>query len=180
MTRLIIEFIKLAPRYLFALGVASGFLLFLPEPILNYLDIYDFTHVHRSWIGVVFIFSLATIITAGAAELMNIIKRWILNMIHKKNIRKRLHNLTEAEKQILRFYIEKQNKTNYLRIDDGIVQGLASVGIIFQATSMGNILSGFAHNISDHAWYYLSNHRELLQGNTNTCRTDKCESGSLY
>jgi len=51
---------------------------------------------------------------------------------------KRLHGLTEDEKQILRFYIINQTRANVLRIDDGIVKGLESAGIIFQSSNIGN------------------------------------------
>ncbi|MBN1822985.1 MAG: superinfection exclusion B family protein [Endomicrobiales bacterium] len=174
-TKLILEFVKLAPRYLFALGAASAFLLFGPEPILKYLSIFDFTHTYRTWISILFILALATSITTIAVESISIVKRCITDWIFLKNMRKHLYVLTEEEKQILRFYIAKQSKTNVLRIDDGIVQGLAFKGIIYQSTSLGTMLEGFAYNINDFAWKYLNKHPNLLQGNTNTYRTDKIE-----
>lgn len=85
----------------------------------------------------------------------------------------RLDSLTEDEKQILRFYIAEQTKSNVLRIDDGIVQGLVSTGIIYRAASVGNMLEGFSYNLSDFAWNYLSVYPHLLEGTTNTYRTDK-------
>ena len=86
---------------------------------------------------------------------------------------KRLHSLTEDEKQILRFYIAENTRANTLRIEDGVVQGLISDRIIYQSASLGSILDGFAHNINDFAWDYLHVNPHLLEGTTNTCRTDK-------
>ena len=91
----------------------------------------------------------------------------------KKTSLARLHRLTEDEKQILRFYFAKGTKANVLRFDDGVVQGLASAGIIYMSAPIGNMFEGFAYNISDFAWDYLHEHKELLAGTTNTSRTDK-------
>ena len=85
----------------------------------------------------------------------------------------RLNRLTEDEKQILRFYLAENTRANMLRIEDGVVQGLKADGIIFQSASLGNVLEGFAHNISDFAWDYLHINPHLLDGTTNTYRTDK-------
>jgi hypothetical protein len=69
--------------------------------------------------------------------------------------------------------VAQQTKTNVLRYDDGVVQGLVAKGIIHQASSMGNVLEGFAYNIDDSVWAYLNENREVLAGTTNTYRTDK-------
>jgi hypothetical protein len=84
----------------------------------------------------------------------------------------KLNSLTEDEKQILRYYIAKDTRTNVLRVDDGVVQGLVAAGIIYRSANVGNILEGFAHNITDLAWDYLYVHRDVLQGTTDLYRTD--------
>jgi len=99
---------------------------------------------------------------------------------HKSLVRKftkarleRLHRLTEDEKKILRFYIAQQTKTNVLRWDDGVVNGLVAEQIIFQSSEYGSVLDGFPYNITDFAWDYLHKHIYLLDGTTNEYRTDK-------
>jgi hypothetical protein len=63
-----------------------------------------------------------------------------------------------------------------LRYDDGVVQGLAHRGIIYQSSSMGNVFQGFPYNISDWAWDYLQVNPDVLNGYTNVYRTDKDRS----
>jgi len=85
----------------------------------------------------------------------------------------RLNTLTEDEKQILRFYIANNTRANSLKIDDGVVQGLANAQIIYRSASMGDLLRGWAFNISDFAWEYLNKNPHLLNGITNTYRNDR-------
>jgi len=84
-----------------------------------------------------------------------------------------LHRLTENEKQILRYYFAKQTRSNVLRIDDGVVNSLAADGVIFQSA---NVIGGpglaFAHNIHEDVWNYILLNPQLLDGTTNTYRSD--------
>jgi superinfection exclusion protein B len=171
--KIILEIIKLAPRYLIAVGGVAAVLLFSSDNFLKRMGVNDFTQKNRTWLALLFMLSIACIVVE--------IGSWIFRWFRHESIRteitkaaeKRLHNLTEAEKQILRFYIAEQTKTNVLRFDDGVVQGLVSVGIIYQAASVGNVLEEFAYNISDFAWDYLRRNIYLLDGTTNTYRSDK-------
>jgi len=95
----------------------------------------------------------------------------------RQRIAHKLSSLTEGEKQILRYYFAKDTRANTLKIDDGVVQGLVANRIIYRSASMGSILDGFAHNITDAAWNYICANPEVLQGTTNTYRTDKRERG---
>lgn len=64
-----------------------------------------------------------------------------------------------------------------LKVDDGVVQRLVANRIIYRSASMGSLLEGFAHNITDAAWDYIHANPHILQGTTNTYRTDKRERG---
>jgi len=168
-----LEVLKLAPRYLVSLGIIAALFLFLPDKSLKWFGIFDFAQHYRPWFSVVFI---STSVLFGVDRAIAI-RGWIR---HKKAVTdfsqarlERLHRLTEDEKQILRFYFAKQTRSNILRIDDGGVQGLVSAGIIYRSAQLGNMVEGFAHNISDFAWDYFHQHPELLDGTTNLYRTDR-------
>jgi hypothetical protein len=62
-----------------------------------------------------------------------------------------------------------------LKVNDGVVQGLVADHIIYRTTSIGTLLEGFAHNITDFAWDYIHANPQVLQGTTNFYRTDKWE-----
>lgn len=169
----LLEFLKLAPRYLIAFAVFAAFLLFSPDSLLKQLGVFDFTQNNRSWLGITLIASTALFGVSTICDTLNWIKRWWRRRKEFQRITQRLHRLTEDEKQILRFYVTENTRANTLRIEDGIVQELKAEKIIFQSASLGNLTEGFAHNISDIAWDYLHMHPHLLVGTTNTYRTDK-------
>lgn len=167
------EGLKLAPKYLIAIGCVLGFLLFAPAEYMQLFGVADMAKDYRHWFGVGFLLSTAllavTIMQGGYGFVGGRLYRWNV----KRQIRKRLRTLTEDGKQILRFYVALNTRANTLRYDDGVVQGLASVGVIWQSSGMGNALEGFAYNISEAAWDELHKKPTLLDGTTNVYRTDK-------
>lgn len=173
--KMLLEFLKLAPRYLVALAIFSAFFLFSPESLLKRLGVFDFVQTNRSWLGITLIASSALFGVSLLADVLMGIKRWWWKRRRFHQITQRLYRLTEDEKQILRFYLAENTRANTLSIEDGIVQGLVADGIIYRSAAIGNLLEGFAHNISDIAWDYLHVYPRLLDGRTNTYRTDKRE-----
>lgn len=174
-TKVLLDFLKLAPRYLITISLIAGFCLFAPDAWLRHLRINDFAKHNGEWLGIVFVVSSLLFIVDRTIAIAG----WIRDQASLKKISQlrlqRLHALTEEEKQILRFYIIKQTKTNYLRIEDGVVNGLVAAGIIYLASSTGSWLEGFAHNISDFAWDYLNKNQTLLLGTTKLYRTERRE-----
>lgn len=169
----VLQILKLAPRYLIAAAVFSAFFLLSPEGLLKKLGLFDFAQSNRPWLGITMIASFAIVGVGLAADVWHKIKRWWWKRRQYFRITQRLHRLTEDEKQILRFYFAQNTRANTLSIEDGVVQGLVAEGIIYRSAAVGNLLEGFAHNITDIAWNYLHVYPQLLEGTTNTYRTDK-------
>jgi hypothetical protein len=173
----ILELLKLAPRYMISIAIVCGVLLFLPKEALDQIGLLKFSQDYRQWLGFGFLAST----TLWSVAMASMAWSWFGKTIRRKSIQKRiikkLNSLTEDEKQILRYYISKNTRANMLKIDDGVVQELAAEGIIYRSASMGNIIEGFAHNISDIAWDYLHENSHVLNGTTNFYRTDKRERG---
>lgn len=172
----LLEFLKLAPRYLIALGVMAGALLFSSEEFLKLIGVFEFAQSYRSMLGLTLVVTVSLFAVSVAGGGISIVKRWWRKRGFYRRVSDRLNCLTEDEKQILRFYIAEQTRANVLRYDDGVVHGLISDGIIYRSSPLGNMLEGFAHNISDFAWDYLNVHPHLLEGTTDTYRTDKRKS----
>jgi hypothetical protein len=171
--KFVLEFLKLAPRYFIALGLFAAFLIFCPDGLLRQLGVFDFAQSNRTWLGVALIASAALFAVSVSVNIFDWLKAWWRRRKEFRHITKRLCRLTEDEKQILRFYISEKTRTNTLSIEDGVVQELVSERIIYRSASVGSMLEGFAHNISDIAWDYLDDYPQLLEGSTNTYRTDK-------
>ena len=173
----LLEALKLAPRYLVSLGAIAAFLLFGSDKWLKRLGVDEFAKHYRQWLALVLVVtSVLFLVDRSMAGGGWIRERMLVRKFTKCRL-ERLHSLTEDEKQILRFYFARQTRANVLRAHDGVVQGLVAAGIIYQSASTGHILDGFAHNINDFAWDYLNKHIALLEGTTNTYRTDKRDEG---
>lgn len=168
-----IEVLKLAPRYLIATGLMASILIFSGKEYLEKFGVAEFANENKVWLGLTIIVSASLSVVSFLADAIKFVILKYRKIELEKAIKKRLHLLTEDEKQILRYYIGKNTRANTLRLEDGVVQGLAAEGVIYRSASMGNVLEGFAYNISDVAWNYLHENIELLEGTTTTYRTDK-------
>lgn len=171
--KIALEALKLAPRYLVSLCIVSAFFLFTPEKLQKGFGVFEFAQHYRVYFFCAFILTGVLFVVDRSIAVFG----WIQ---HKSRISKftkrrleRLHRLTEDEKQILRFYFTKQTRSNVLRIDDGVVNGLASDGIIYRSANVSSGPMAFAHNISEAAWNYIHNNQHLLDGTTNIYRTDE-------
>jgi hypothetical protein len=171
----IIQALKLAPRYLIAVSVFCGVLLFINEQLSKTLGVFQFTQDYRQWIGIAFVASIVLVAIDWSIKIGTVVSNFVRRIKFKNDLVKRLHSLTEEEKQILRYYLAKQSKTNTLRTDDGVVNTLTAKGIIYRSASHGNLLEGFSHNIHELAWDYLKENPGVLEGTTNTYRTDQRE-----
>jgi hypothetical protein len=108
----LIEVIKLAPRYLFALGVAAGFLLWADKDVLENLGVRDFVSSNKFFLGLIFVLTTALFVVDLFVQALNKIRSmWTLRG-YKNSIVDRLNTLTEDEKQILRFYIANNTRAN--------------------------------------------------------------------
>lgn len=168
-----LEFIKLAPRYLIAVGLIAGALLFLPVAWLQGMGLDAFATENRQWLGLTF---LVSAILWGVSA-VTACSDWVANKIFQRKVRKhiarKISSLTEDEKQILRYYFAQNTRSNMLRIDDGVVQGLVENHIIYRSASVGSLVEGFSHNITDVAWDFIIANPQVLLGTTNTYRSDK-------
>ena len=72
--------------------------------------------------------------------------------------------LTPEEKGYLVSYIEGQQNTIYVGLDDGIMGGLTAKGITYRSSNMGDLLNGVAFNLQPWARSYLEENRYLLDG----------------
>lgn len=168
----LLDCLKLRPRYFLVIGVVSGVLLYADAQLLHQIGVDELAKDYRPILGMALIVSCVllgvAIASAWAAHVRRQWRQWQFD----RRIIERLQTLTEEEKQILRFYIAKQSRSNVLRIGDGVVQGLVAAGIIFRSASLGGRTGEFAHNIRDVAWKHLNEQLALLDGETDIYRSD--------
>jgi len=150
----------LTPKLMLPVCILSAFLLFSPAHLIAAIGLSQFVAGNRAWIGLSFLASASLLISHCARTyLPRGIK--VLNLARKRRFRARA--LSEDEKQLIRGYINNNTRTLYYTLDDGVVSGLVREGFLERATSVSNRETAFAFNITDWAYEYFTDHRELIQ-----------------
>lgn len=175
--RSIISFLRLPPVCLAIVALGCFVLLFAPPSWLARLGFGEQVEPYRPYVGLALVISSAGLSVLAAQALWNwfgerIGRRKAIRLLHS-----RLQALTEGEKQILRYYLQEETRTNILRIEDGVVQGLAQAEIIYLASTISDCGTEFAYNISDPAWEYLQKNPDLVNGATKDVRCDRTNRG---
>ena len=158
-----LDWIKLPPKYLLALALAMGSLLFGSAGFIECLGLGKIIEEYRGWTGTVFVVVTALLI----AHFANGCFRMAVKEINRRRglywSRKRLHDLTPQEKRILRGYVYQNTRSQNLSFEDGVVKGLEHLRVIYRAANVGDFITGIAYNIQPWAWTYLNEHPELLE-----------------
>lgn len=163
----IIEWLKLPTQHLFSLflffAISFAVLVFASDAVLETLGLRDFRSDYRLVLGLGLILSSAALITRLINSALDPVKTAIRERRSLNRRRERLRSLTPEERDVLRPYIQNDTRTQYLKLESGIVSGLQSVGIIYRSANIGN-LGGWAYNIQPWAWDYLKEHPEFVVG----------------
>lgn len=157
----IVDWIKLPPKYLFAIAVISGFLLFTSTGVLATLGLASIVAQYRALIGVLFLIATVLFLVHPLAKLYELIGTRAMTTMLVREHQKALAELTESEKEILRRYIYNKTQSQYLSPLDGVTAGLEAKVIIYRATNIGRVHE-FPYNIQPWAWKYLNKNPELL------------------
>ncbi|WNL34188.1 super-infection exclusion protein B [Arcobacter cryaerophilus gv. pseudocryaerophilus] len=110
----LLEFIKLTPKNITPFLLISAILLFAPREWLIFLNILDLKEEYHFIISMIFLLSSIILINYILFFIFSFFKKSLIRIKIKSRIKKRLHNLTEDEKQILRFYISQNTRANTL------------------------------------------------------------------
>lgn len=109
----LLDFLKLTPRYLTAVGLVAGLILFGADSFRDTLGLTTFARDYRFLLGLLFLSSIVLLLVAvGGGGIGKLQCRWRQRRVRQR-IRTRLQRLTEDEKQILRYYIAKNTRCNY-------------------------------------------------------------------
>jgi len=162
-------FRKIPAAFLVAIVSVLILILFLPVETAKTLAINEFRDQYRVYLGPAFLLTTSFLIARIFLFFMH-------GYTQKQNLKAKqesLHNLTPEEKGYLLPYIQNQQNTIQVGIEDGIMSGLVAKGITYRASDMGDILNGFAFNLQPWARTYLENNQHLLNdyaGKPNTPR----------
>lgn len=71
-----LEFLKLAPRYLIALGVMAAVLLFASEEFLKLIGVFELAQDNRSMLGLTLVATVSLFAVSVAADGISLVKGW--------------------------------------------------------------------------------------------------------
>lgn len=151
----LLNILTLSPKYLFAVFLATGFMVFGKKEYLEQLGLQVFASSYKFWIGLIFILSTAVLIGSITFGFGGIIWRKFQSRQYIKQRKKKLSELTPDEKAYILPYIIDDTNTQYFSMDDGISRGLEAKGIIYCASNLSKQGGGFAYNIQPWARDYL-------------------------
>jgi hypothetical protein len=157
-----LDWIKLSPRQLLAIALASGFLALAPDRFLEPLGLLTFRNTYRAWLGVPLLAAAALLGAYALTAAGSFVQQRFTWRRTLKRHQQALHGLSPAEQAVLRGYIFENTKTQYFALDNGVVQGLVSAGVLYRSANVGDVLTGFPFNIQPWAWQYLHFNRHLL------------------
>ncbi len=157
----LIEWIKLSPKHLLPLTLISGLLLFSTKNLLNIFGLYEFVTKFRPFISIIFLLSVALILSSGLYSFIPFIKSYVKSIQERQRFYSRLQILTPGEKEILYGYIYHDSRTQYFEISDGRLTELIANKIIYQSSNYG-WPGEWAYNIQPWAWDYLQKHKDEI------------------
>jgi Super-infection exclusion protein B len=112
----------------------------------------------RPYLGAAIIIAVGGLAVAQVASL----ESWWARKQRARLQFKHLRALSPAEKRVLRGYTEANTKTQYFRMDDGVVGGLNQLGYIYCSAQVGYMGKGFAFNIQPWLWEHLQKNPAIL------------------
>lgn len=154
MLKVLIEAMKLAPRYLAAICVAAAFLLLSPKDWLDVLGAAEFAEHNRLILGLTAVLGFAALVVAASKTAWRWISILIQRRIKSQRIVDYLGQLTEDEANILNLYIDSETRTKTLDISNGVVNGLIHAGVLYRSSNLGRS-TYFDVNITPVAWKCL-------------------------
>lgn len=140
--------------------------LFIPSEYTDFLELKSIIYEYKSYFGIGFILSTSILALRLLKKIISIIKSKINSneRIGKKYLK---NEITSDELNLLlnHFYDPSLNKfklTSSLK-DEGATKVLEAYLIIYRASTIGNLFTGFSFNL--YPWAYKFLNEELKKGN---------------
>lgn len=153
-------FRKIPIVFVIVIVVIIAIVLFISEEWAKILSVDAFRNQYRIYLGPGFLVVLFFLI---ARVIDSIFKKYHKSQEFKSR-QQILHELTPEEKGYLIGYIQDQQNSIYVGLNDGVMAGLVLKGIVYRASNQGDTANGFAFNLQPWATAYLTKNQYLLKG----------------
>jgi hypothetical protein len=152
-------------------AIATGIIIFVGDETAAKLGLDELRKGYRAQLGGLFIISISIVAAQALWRGGESISSLVKNIRNRRKAKvamelkqKQLRELTPDEKAYSAPYVLQNQNTQYFQIEDGVTGGLETKGIIYKASSVGSMLTGWAYNIQSWARDYLQKHPELFEG----------------
>lgn len=115
--------------------LSTGFILFLPDQILERMYLLEARDRYGVLIGMIFIISMFIILLKFFSYFVSKIKKWYMEGKTLKNWESNLKKLNQKEKEIIKRFTETDTNTLLLPMNSGIVIRLENITIIGKAAN---------------------------------------------
>jgi hypothetical protein len=153
---------RIKTEILVALASSCLFLLLSPSWVLHAIGLLNVATLIKNWLGITLMLSLFLLVARAAGLSIRSASRQ-LKRLHAKQM---IHQLTGEELGFLGEFIERDVATLQAPVGDGLTGSLLAKGLIFRASSLGNVLSGFPYGIQPWVKTYLQKRSYLWAEHT--------------
>lgn len=129
------DFFKLPTKIMFALALASGMVLFLPDNIVAKMYMVDFRNKYGFVIGLLFLISFSILVVTVFAGVYKYLSNKYSVKKFKATAKERLQKLDDYQKAIVYGLYMEDNHTDELPLHDGAVKWLEQNIIITKTTN---------------------------------------------
>lgn len=158
-----LDWIKLSPKYLFAIALFSELLLFSPLWILERAGWLEFVTKFRPWIGLIFMLTSTLLFTHFSVFVFEeSLRPFYKKQKEKKRLRIWLQHLTHKQKEMLKEFINENTRTVSFNFMDGEVKELVTANILYLSTGLVDRGNYTPHTINSWVWEHLHKHPEIL------------------
>jgi len=150
------------PKVLLGIALFCSVAIVTPDYLLREIGFLPFTGSARQWLYIVLLLSVSLLSSHLVFGLFPIFKARLNGWIIVHRGKRRLKDLTKAEKEILRGYIQGDTMTQTFDCTDGDVLALEHEHIIYRASVLSQGFTDFPYNIQQWAQQHLKRNPELL------------------
>ena len=138
---------RISVPLLFSISIFLSILIFSPNAIQQSLGIDVIVDKWRSYLGIGWLLAISLLAMRLLSSGISALKRYLTERQATKQRIRALERLTGEEKGYLTPFISGGKNTIYVGLDDGVMGGLVSKKICYQAAQQFDLLEGMAFNL---------------------------------
>ncbi len=154
--------ISQTPKVLLGISIFCAVAILMPDQLLHRIGFLPYTGSIRQYLLIALLLSSSLLLSHFIFSLFPVLKGRFNGKVIIHRGKKRLKQLTQAEKEILRGYIQNDTMTQTFDCTNGAVLALEYEHIIYRASALSQEFTDFPYNIQPWARKYLRRNQNLI------------------